>query len=293
MENTFSRTSRSKTVKKEAPAAALNLRIKRILNDVIDVAYADASPGMRARYKHFKLYIESDTRKSINGKYMYEDSSIHVYNVYRDARVIAITCLHELAHHIDRMKRGESDHQKPFYEEYTKLIHAALSMKLLKQNEDILQAANSTDRKKVQKIIDTWVPQYVTYKGFENKLVKVQKGYKKRDVLKERGYRWNSLEQIWEKEISSDEEDAEREFLKKQELVAEISQTGMMFEAVVPLYARGETYAARELLRKYGFRFDKEKKCWIKKVKSCDVKKEADDLNGMHEFMSVRFEYES
>lgn len=291
MANTSNRTSRAKPKPKENPAITLNLRIKKILNDIIDVAYAEETPGARGRYKHFKIYIETNNRKSRHGEYRLEDSSIHVFNAYRDARMIAITCIHELAHHIDRMKHGTTGHQKPFYDEYTKLLYAALNMRILTPDEDKDLYRDSSDGQKVRKIINAWVPAYVDYKGLDNRVVKVRNGYNQRDALKARGYRWNSVEQVWEKEISQEEEAEEQDFLQGLELEADLDKAGLMVTAMVSLYATGETYEVRSLLHQHGFRFNKEKKQWSKKVKSTEVKKEAETMNAMPEFLNVSFTY--
>lgn len=64
-----------------------------------------------------------------------------------------------------------------------------------------------------------------------------------------------------------------------------------MVTAMVSLYATGETYEVRSLLHQHGFQFNKEKKQWSKKVKSTEVKKEAETMNAMPEFLNVSFTY--
>lgn len=270
----------------------LNKRIKKLLNDIIDVAYAGESAELRRRYKHFRLSILDSSLKSKNGDYNPKTGTIRVFNPYRDGRMIAKSCLHELAHHIDYVRRGESDHQDPFYEEYAKLIYAALNMKILdlKDCDDLND--RSSDSKKVGKILAAWEPAYVDYRFGDRSIVKVKNCYKQKDALKERGFNWNSIENAWEKELPS--EDLEEELMALTALGVRDVESGPLDLSINPticITAEGDTYPVRELLKAHGFRYSKESKKWTKKTTNKDTEREVKTLREIRELNMLSFRY--
>ena len=270
----------------------LNSRIKKILNDIIDVAYAGESTEARRRYKRFQLHILNTSLKSKHGDYRVDTATIRVFNPYRDGRIIAKTCLHELAHHIDVLRRGETDHQDPFYEEYAKLIYAALNMRILDLKDYADLNDRSSDSKKVRKILSAWTQAYVDYRLGDRSIVKVRNCYKQRDSLKERAYSWNSMESTWEKEIPS--EDVEAELMALTALGLHDVESGPLDLTINPtivISALGDTFPVREKLRENGFRYSKEEKKWTKKTTNNEAKTEVERLREIPELHLISFQY--
>lgn len=81
------------------------IKIKNILCDVLDYAYPDSDK--LGEYKRFYVEMINETRKGFHGDYHGMTHHIRIYNLYRDDASIVVTTLHELAHHVDHVNRGE------------------------------------------------------------------------------------------------------------------------------------------------------------------------------------------
>lgn len=277
----------------------LNRRIKRLLNDIIDVAYAPESKEARRRYKSFtiRFLVKENSRSS--GVYHCKKHLIEVYNPSLGAHHTAKCCLHELSHHIDYVKNGKTGHQKPFYAEYARLIYASLDMGILEKKD--FYDNWSSDRNKVWKIINEYRPHPVAYKAEETPVISVYNAYAIKGELKAEEYLWNKIEQTWEKEV--DENDIEPAVNKLKELGAvsaeekndpkqlyfSIRQPGMTIEAIVYIEAAGKTYEKREQLKNNGFHFNKDKKKWLRKVPASDGNELLNRLNEDPDLSGCKF----
>ncbi len=252
----------------------LEKRIKRYMDDIIDNAFKDAPDKKIKAYKAFWLNFTQKEVRSYGGRYHYRTHTIELTNASHGPRHLAKTCLHELAHHIDCIDNGVSGHQKPFYERYAKLIYASLDMGIL-EKADFEHDTWSSDQNKVRSIVSTYIPRPIEYKIDDLQIICVKNGYDKRTELKEAGYKWNKLEQLWEKETDDTEEEEKR----LQEIgirpESETTETSISYyikdhsmhvEAIVYLKAEGNTYAKRDVLKEYGFYFKKDQKAWLCKV---------------------------
>ena len=90
------------------------LKLKQVLNDLVDYTYLDHPK--RALFKKFYVECVDKDMKSYHGVYNIRTHHIKVVNLYRDDASIVATTIHELAHHVDNMLRGDTDHSKEFYE---------------------------------------------------------------------------------------------------------------------------------------------------------------------------------
>jgi len=233
--------------------------IKKILDDIIDVAYPDSGN----RFKRYKLYLNTEEKDNYSGVYFLKDQRIEIYNMSLGARHVAKCCLHELSHHIDYCLHGTTGHQKPFYEAYQKLIYASLNMGIL--NKGDFDDFWSQDKNKVKRIVAAYKPEPVDYKLPEQRMLKVRNCFDKKESLKQLGYRWNKLEQVWEKEVKKDTDETN----KVEELGIddyEIVTHGLYINAVIYIEASGDTYNSKEQLKKLGFFYDKKNKKWRMKT---------------------------
>lgn len=245
----------------------LNARIKGYLNDIIDVAFADDPGEERKRYKAFKLRISTKENKTSSGTYSVKRREVCVFNPSLGAKHLAKCCLHELSHHIDYCQNGKSGHQKAFYDVYAKLVYASLDMGILEKKD--FDDNWSSDQNKVRTILKKYVPHPVEYERNEKEIIRVYKGYDVRNELKEHGYGWNSLEQVWEKTVWNKQK--EELFLVGLGVESyEIIKPDMYIDAIVYIAAEGRTYEKRDLLKEYRFYYDGEKEKWLKKVKSSE-----------------------
>lgn len=258
----------------------LNIRIKNYMNDIIDIAFADKNNMERNRYKNFTLNILVKENTSTSGMYYMNSHVIEVYNPSLGARHLAKCCLHELSHHIDWCQHGISGHQKPFYEIYAKLIYASLDMGILELKD--FDDHWSSDQNKVRAIVEKYEPHPISYQSKSYPMVRVYNGFKIKEALKQNGYKWNNVEQVWEKELQ-EESSVEESFLtklgacKQPEKYVElpgiyyrIENPDMYVDAIVYIVADGNTYEKREVLKEYHFYFKKENKMWLCKVKASE-----------------------
>lgn len=263
----------------------LEQRVKKILDDIVDVAYGDYGIPDQVfnRLKWFKLRILPKEYKSKNGHYVVNDHLIEVFNAYRGVTQIAKTCIHEVAHHIVHCFYGIKNvpvHGKEFYDVYAHLIYAALDMNIM-EPDDLIDL-HSADHKKVAKILEEYDPDPVEYQMDDPVLIKVMNGYKVKDILKEHGYKWNNMEQVWELLPDEDKTDDEIAFLKANNITCDdpcdrmtpwytVEDNGVKIDAYVLIEAKGDTYALRDKLKNHGFTFNTpKKKAWTCKVKASE-----------------------
>lgn len=235
-------------------------RLKRVLCDIIDVAYGGEPAANIRKYKTFTISIESTVSRTFNGAYIISERRIRLVNLTNGAGANAKTCLHELAHHIDAMQNGRTGHQKPFYMAYAKLIYASLDMGITTFKD--FEGSGSNDSRKVHKIVQLYSPRKVDY--LPQSVIFTKGGFNHREELKQMGFRWNGLEKRWEKNYEGDSDDA---FMKTLG-ISDYSVTGDCFHlnAVVTLVASGNTYSCKDVLKKEGFHYNATDKRWQKKI---------------------------
>lgn len=269
----------------------LNIRIKRIMDDIIDVAYADVDAGLRRRFHSFLLDIQNKEVKSTSGMYHERDHRIEVYNPRLGVRHMAKCSIHELSHHIDTCLNGHSGHKAPFYEAYAKLAYASIDMGILTK-DDFYHDTWSSDQNKVRDIMDKYTAHPVEYTIPESKIVCVKNCYAQKESLKSAGYRWNSVESIWEKAV--DDVEAEFEFLKGLGCsdFYEQDEFDMHVNAVTYICATGKTFACKDALRSYGFWYDGDGgKMWKKKILAAEAEAFLEELRKQRSFAEVEFAY--
>ncbi len=246
-----------------ATSFSVNNRIKKILCDIIDVAYSDESEYMRTKYKDFTVEVTDNSLLSRNGSYDPKTAHFSVCNLQRGSGDIVKTCLHELSHHVDFVKNGRTGHQKPFYLAYRRLIYASLDMGITKKSD--FDTVGSSDSNKVFKMVEEYTPRPVKYESGDKKLLKVSRAYDIKEQLKEKGFKYNNLEQTWEKPYSEND----RAFLDDLSATYSITSEDMYVNAVVRIVAKGKTFDVKDVLRSHGFYY-KDKK-WQKKVRSDEL----------------------
>lgn len=265
----------------------MNWPIKKILDDIIDRAYADESEKRRKLFKWFSIDTTVKTNSSYLGVYTHHNKSIKITGLNFDNSQIIITCIHELSHHIDYCKNNSTGHQTPFYEEYAKLLYAALNMRIFTAEEFITR--ETRDFNKVKKILDAWVPEYTDYKENQVK-IKVNVPFELKDTVKARGYHWNNMERIWEMEVDSENSFKEETFLKTIGCTDYnvVSASKFEVDAVAYIKATDGSYEFKDELKKRGFFYSN--KAWYKKTKARNLKEELDKIRDL--MPQVRFRIE-
>ena len=258
----------------------MNFKIKKILEDIIDRAYPDVSEYTKKQYKRFFLEIIPKELKSKSGCYFSSTRKIEIYNLTNNPKTILKVCIHQLAHHIDYCNRGSSDHQKEFYACYRRLLYAAMNMRIITPDQlksDFLHA----DGGKVRKIVEEWHPNYTSYKS-DMFIIRAIGAYEFRHILRERGYKWNRMEETWDKELPEEECDSEKSFLRQKGInYKEMQAADFNIEVVGYLVCQKDSFQYKDALKENGFHFHTEgkRKYWRKKVPMPEMKKEIERLH--------------
>lgn len=248
----------------------MSTRIKSILEQIIDVAYAEETEYQRRKYKDFTLNILDESMRTRGGDYHFATKTIRVVNPEHGNDHIATTCLHELSHHIDYMKNGCSGHQQPFYDIYAKLIYAALDMGVIKKEDfEGDGPAHYRDYNKVQAIISHYRPIAIQHTVQEKIIILVKNCYEQKDQLKAKGFKWNAMEKAWSVVIPQKAEEEAKTFLEsigcKDYMVKPMD---LMLELQHYIKITGDTYRVKDILKEKGFIYKKKEKAWIKYTES-------------------------
>lgn len=247
------------------------IQVKKILNDIVEVAYA-GNPNLD-QYKKFFVEVSKKNLKSKHGHYIARQHKIVIFNTYRDDEAIICTTIHELAHHVDLINRGHSDHQDPFYKVYAELLYSALDMGVISEAKFRETEKDASDSNKVRKIMDDYQPKEVSYKIGEY-MICVQGGYEVKEALKAAGYRFNGNGKSWDKEVASEQGlEEEIKFLDELEVDYLVRDARKMaFASTLSVVAvKGDTYAVKDQLYADGFywkKTGKKKGNWVLKVES-------------------------
>lgn len=177
-------------------------RIKKILNDLVDIAYRNEPEEKRKAYKGFYIDVMDKNWKSFHGRYFPSKRKIEIYNTYRSDQAVIATTIHELSHHIDHMNRGRNlsdPHGKPFYDVFRKLLFTALDMGIFDKDGFLEATRDASDSNKIARMLENYVLHPVSYKTGES-LVIVNNGYDIKEHLKGKGFLYNHINRTWELE---------------------------------------------------------------------------------------------
>lgn len=270
---------------------ANNIEVKQILEDIVFYTYhGKVSNETYEKLTKFYVKLENKVTNSYHGFYKYNDASITITNLYRSQTNIVCTTIHELAHHVDRVFRGKSDHSKEFYSVFANLLHTGLNMDLFSKEEALSMQTDASDSKKIKKIIDEYVPSSIDYKKDTKKII-VKKCYGIKDILKEKGFKYNSLSKSWEYTINREEEEQFTKWLKTLDCEFEIINGNIMqIDAMGMLIATDGSYENKEELKKNGFYWNSQNKRWQKQIEMKDYEKEMYTLRNLQYRVKIQLE---
>ena len=249
--------------------------------DIIDYLYKDN----KEKYKKFYIKIIPKEMKSIHGRYTWDRSLIEIFNLSRPYNHTITTILHEVAHHIDYVDRGTTNHKREFYDVFYRLIIGALELEILSKN-DIITETDSSDKDRLEKYfgsIRNWEVGKVDYKK-DIKIIKVSNSYEVKEYLKMNGYRYSKLEQVWVKEIRVGNISEEVNLLKRlidEENIKIKDRNDLEIEAIYYI-AVFNSYMHKDILKQNGYIYNGygiEKKSWNKKIKASELEREEELLS--------------
>lgn len=267
----------------------LAVQLKQQMNDIIDVAYRDRPDNQRKQCKRFVLLcIDKDT-SSFNGdcRYMPDNSSqIRILRLKNAThRAILITTIHEVSHHVAHSLYGEDGHGSNFYKAHLELLFAAFDMGILTKEDVLNSGSNSRCLNRViikRNMLDSYVPNPVHYKQDVTQLF-IYNAYPFKDILKARGYKWNSLDAAWVLEKTKDAIHAECTYLDSIGVPAEDikiinnAQVISRLRKTVCLY--NVPYESKEMVKSLGYRWKNtgESKFWQKQIDSNNLSEQEEE----------------
>ena len=246
------------------------VKLKNILNDLIDYVYNDREKA--STYKNFYVEVVNRNMRSKHGDYNSHSRHIRVFNLYRQDDAIIATTIHELAHHVDYINRGITDHQKEFYIVFKMLLYGALDMGLFSKELFLLATRDASDSNKIATMIAGYSPQSVSYKE-SKRVVEVFNCFNIKDKLKENGYKFNSINKTWEKEVELRDACVEEKILNELSVDYKVKHvTDISFLGNRKIIATKGSFEHKELLKEDGFHYVKEKRWWEKNGEYEDLK---------------------
>lgn len=258
-----------------AEYASLAARLKEQLNDIIDVAYKDRSTAQRGQYKRFTIICSDKVLKTRNGDCRHNrvdrTSTIRLLRLEDRAYMgFVITAIHEVAHHIDFSNRNQSGHDAPFYIAFKKLLFAALDMGVITMEFFQQSRFESQNGEKILRMVrEEYVPDPIDYKP-DSVQIHVYNAFTVKDALKGRKYRWNAADAAWVLLTTISAIEREQAFLRsigvKSDDIRIIEGSAVVTRLRKNVRLSGVTYDQREIVKSLGFRWNKEKKLWEKKI---------------------------
>ncbi|MBC1990377.1 hypothetical protein HCJ33_10395 [Listeria seeligeri] len=201
-------------------------RIRKMLQDVIQKAYeTKESSETLTKMKRFWFYFQAKEGK-INGYYQSDIFRIRIQNFSRPAGHVLVTCIHEVAHHVDFIIRNETKHDATFYQVFYNLLVVAMGMGLLSK-EQLLAIQDTNCVEKLEKhhgLIKYWIisPDN-SYQDFV--WIKCRSSILKKERVKKANYQFCSFEKVWYKQVPKKQMQVELDYLaryyKKSEYCAE------------------------------------------------------------------------
>ena len=190
--------------------------LRRHLDEIIENLDFD-DYDLKKKYKNYKLEISDKHLSSRNGCYFARTMTIQITRSSEEKNANNVkTTLHELAHHLDYINRGRTGHGKEFYEQYRKLIYSALDLNKITLTEMMEMTYNSTDYKKVMKILQEYERKPPRIELDEELIYEINvPGLGRKDSrMATHGYTYNQRRKTWFRQVGADTLNFEKRFLE-------------------------------------------------------------------------------
>lgn len=256
----------------------LAVKLKQQMNDIIDVAFRERSEAQIRQFKRFTISCIDKEFKSRNGDCRcMPDKSSQIRIVKLESapyRAILLTTMHEVSHHIDFSMSGEVGHGPEFYKVHLALLFAAFDMGILSKEDVLNSGSTSRSLNRViikRKMLDSYVPHPTDYKQDVAQIF-VYNAYAVKDVLKSRGYKWNSLDMSWVLETNSNAINEEHDHLLnlgvQKENIKTINGSAVISRLRKNVNLYNVPYDKKDIVKSLGYRWTDtgKKKYWQRKI---------------------------
>lgn len=259
--------------------------IKTVLNDVLKTAYPDNKD-----VSAFNVKIIPAERKSLHGKYTFNDYTITIFNLSRDTNFIISTAIHELAHHVNFIINNKRNHGSEFYDCFKKLLYAGITIGAVDYNK-LREVQDVRDISVFEKKFGIPTVKYNKSKNTKKELriLNVKGTYTDKELLKENKFYYEPISGEWYKIVNNSQLETEINKLKDVNpkiIIKHFDYYKMPINAVY-YFIVDSSYERKNILkdRKYRYENTKLKNKWVKKV-------DADKFYEEERFLIInRFEY--
>ncbi|MGO5336799.1 hypothetical protein ACTQZS_08305 [Bilifractor sp. LCP19S3_H10] len=218
------------------------------------------------------LRMVNRNKKAMNGRYLPQtgrDSAvIEIFNLNRTGMEIAVSGIHNLAHHIIFCKYGSEKHSKSFYRCMFQLLSVAVRLGYIQYQK----VSYLPEIKQMAMITGPVTDAYSCEKAVNADLVTLVVDNSKcktgtRDMLRENGFTYSPVEQLWEKNAYADDgRELETRFKKIERIrVKSYPFTDLVHDPIITVKVEGKTYEYRDYLAKNGYRYSG---IWNKKIRA-------------------------
>lgn len=178
-------------------------RLKRQMDDIIDIAYMKRPERQRKQCKNFTLLCVDDESTRMNGVCTYLRNGSSEIKILRlknaTYRAVLLTTIHEVSHHVANTLFRAQGHNSKFYQVHLELLFATFDMGLLSKDDVINSCSTSQILNDIiikRNMLDTYVPNPVNYKQDAVQIF-VYHAEKYKEQLRARGYIWNGVDESW------------------------------------------------------------------------------------------------
>ena len=217
-------------------------------------------------YLSFNLKCESKKLKSKYGDYDLRTATITLFscgNVY--PKFLYIVAVHELAHHIQMINTGASNHGIEFYQIFKELIHISINKNII-STLDVREYGmymDTYDRNKVVKMLDDYIEKNVK-QTISHSVIHITQAGVWQSLLISRNYKWNPLENTWDFICYSTERlYKEKEFLRKYFYEKDIYIGDIKWLPQKVMEVSGDIKKIYYELSSYGFLLQRRDKGWV------------------------------
>jgi len=174
-----------------------------LIKGTLDTVLRYAFPDKYQNYLSYFIRIRPKELASKHAHYKRQERLIEIFNLSREPRFLLITCLHEVAHHVDYEDTGTSDHGNSFYCRFQKLYVTAVALNLLALRDvlDEGDAADATGLTYYCGEVTSWTIPVI--EDIQKRMVIVKDGRAFKNQLKERGFYWFTVSHTWQKEVDT------------------------------------------------------------------------------------------
>lgn len=265
--------------------------IKKILDDIIRNTYEnEVTPEKLRNMFYYRVVLENKISKTRHGFYRPKERCVTILNLYRSETQLVCVAIHELAHHVDYMFRGTSDHYKPFYVVFKRLLYTGLDMGLFTREDAFEMKTDAADSNKIKSMLLDYKPNPIEYKNDKKRII-VKNGFSIKEKLKEKEFRYNSISFSWEKVVEDYEVLEHMAFLNDLSCEYEVADASAMnFEAIGTLVVTGSCYDYKDKLKAHGFIWNSLQKRWQKKIKMTEIDDEMKAVKDLEDFLVIKLE---